>query len=113
LDVDVVGTFGEKYFGVDVRALYWGNPYLRLVLGVSLFASLIWLCIDSLRARKFGSFLFTLPSLYLIGIQALVTHFIPRYGVPLLPVLYACLCIALFEAGVRLLRRNRERVAAG
>jgi hypothetical protein len=101
----VVGSFGEKYFGVNLSSAFVSGGYYGLAVGGALFVSLVGLAIYGLRGGRFNLFLFTCPALYLIALQALVTHFIPRYGLPILPVQYACLCIALAKVGSLLARR--------
>ncbi|MFW5654879.1 MAG: glycosyltransferase family 39 protein [Roseicyclus sp.] len=117
------GTFIEQGFGFADRAnapLRYGaleGASLRLrglsetwvnIAGAA--ALLLAPILGALAWRSWLPFLVCLPALYLHGIYALVSHFIPRYALPELPLRYAALAI-LIAALVTLAARPFVRPA--
>ena len=67
------------------------NP---VAIGLAYFGSLFFLALSGVRKKKWELLAITLPSLYLYGINSFVTHNIPRYNQPIIPVLAVALLFA-------------------
>ncbi len=71
--------------GYNVRRVPAVLLYLTLVYSIFFVPALVILTIRLLR-RKDPRWPFLLPALYTYAFYSLVTHFIPRYSVPLVPI---------------------------
>jgi hypothetical protein len=48
------------------------------------------------RSRDFSGIILTLPALYSHSVYAAISHFIPRYAIPEIPLRAAALCAMLY-----------------
>ena len=80
-------------FLVPVTAIYGLAQLCRYLLlpAVGFMAMVAW------RRRRFELGFLLLPALYVFGIHALTTHFIPRYAYPVVPLLVLVFSIAVHE----------------
>jgi len=88
-----LGTIGKKHLGFDTGWLKLDFPWWFNYL---LFFSLFCVFVTGIIGRDVKLFWLCLPAFYSFCVHTAMTHFIPRYSVPALPVLYGCFCIVLY-----------------
>ena len=95
------GLFAERSPG-------WTHPFdLALPLGLLLGFAVLALALIALRERDVARLLFVAPALILAAFHIAATEFLPRYTLPLLPLLWGSVVLL----GGRTLRHRRERAA--
>jgi hypothetical protein len=73
--------------------LQFGSAFLiPIILFISFFTMIIW----SIVRKRWGLFLFFIPSLFLYLINVLITHSKGRYNYPLIPVLNIAAILVIF-----------------
>jgi hypothetical protein len=84
--MDLIRTHPWKHLAATVPFLWRG--------ATGAFPILVIAVVVALRRRCYEAVLLALPALGLVVFYALLSHFIPRYSVPVRPVLVALLVIA-------------------
>jgi len=105
-------TLLMQHWGLELSAKLWRPPYF---LNWLLFGSLFACAGVGLTRRRRWLWYFTFPSVYAFSAYAALTHFIPRYSVPLVPIVFATLALCVYASFHQLivLRRAAERRRAG
>lgn len=77
-------TIGQQAFGLDLTRWFVSYP---LVAATALFLPAFLAFFFCVATGRWPYVLLMVPSAYLYALQALMTHFIPRYSAPLIPML--------------------------
>lgn len=79
------GLFAEK--GYALRAPFVAAVMSSVLINLAYFGSLFFVAIRSIRLKQWDILSLLLPGLYLYGINSFMTHNIPRYSIPVIPLL--------------------------
>lgn len=100
-------TFAYSGAFVQVRRYDWNYTaaswaLLNTVRVVAIFfiPSLWLMTVSALRKRRYALLLFFAPALFSYALHAAVTHYIPRYSAPLVPILIIALILLLGQLGM-------------
>lgn len=101
-------TLGKKHFGLELPTRFLTPPfYFNWLLFLSLFA-----CGAAGLAKRQRWLLFlAFPAAYCFTMYAGLTHFIPRYSAPLVPIVFATLALVCHLLLTRLVRVARPHGA--
>ena len=86
--------YTSRYAGLDAGPLRIVRMSLAAVLGTAMIFALLLNFIVDLWRSNIPRLAFHLPAIYSVGIHSVMTHYIPRYNLPLFGVLAIELCIA-------------------
>lgn len=86
------------FFEVAVRSKYF-PPFellsiMLMIISVIYFPALFFITFVSLKDKIWPLLAFSLPALYLFAVNSFLTHNLPRYNIPLMPILAASLLIS-------------------
>ncbi len=81
------GIFVEKGFLLILPGSTKIEILNNNLLNLFLFFSFFYMFIYSIRKRMWHLFAFMMPGIYLFSINSFITHNIPRYNIPIIPVL--------------------------
>lgn len=97
------GIFVEHIY--RTKTPFYIEIFNILLLGISIlyFPVLFYFAFISLKEKTYDLFVFSIPALYLFGIQSFFTHNLPRYNMPLIPILVATFLISMHR-----IARNRH-----
>ncbi len=78
------------------RSPAWAWPFdLRLAIGLLLLVAVVWTLLDAVRRRDPPTFAWLVPLLVLGAFHVAATEFLPRYGIPLLPIAWGAVALRL------------------
>lgn len=80
------GIFAESGFRISIPSTDV-QVVNNNILNLFLFFCFIYLFVISIKRKYFNLFAFLMPSMYLFLMYSFFTHYIPRYSIPLIPIL--------------------------
>ncbi|KAB2949407.1 MAG: hypothetical protein F9K18_15260 [Thermoanaerobaculia bacterium] len=90
----------------------WARPFdLAFALGLLLAAGMLLATAHALRRRELATLAYLAPAWLLFGFHVAATELLPRYAVPLLPLAWSALALALLQ--VRPRRRRAPTPTGG
>ena len=114
---DGSATIGQRAFGIDLGRWFLSYP---VTAAVALFLPAFLAFFFCIATGRWPYVLLIVPSAYLYALQALMTHYIPRYSAPLIPMLIVIALVTVWAvlgfAGrllARVFRRQASEAAAG
>lgn len=95
------GIFVEKGYRLNApfSMIFYSSVVINVVYFLSLFGSFIW----AIKKKAWSILAVSMVGLYLYGLHTLVTHNIPRYNEPLIPLLVVLFLFIIYFLS------NRER----
>ena len=99
--------------------LAWRGMFVDKYWGIIGWICCVWLLSRTARRREWSYWILCLPPFFLLAFHAAVSVSIPRYSVPLIPVLSLAIGLALMQLGAKLaqlksrIMRARENRGSG
>jgi hypothetical protein len=90
------GIFVEKGFSL----LFSNSNKIEILnnnlINLLLFFSFFYMFIYSIRKKIWNLFAFMMPGIYLFSINSFITHNIPRYNIPIIPILLISMILLFY-----------------